>query len=47
MSTWLAIAEALRAMDPGEFQLWLEPLTAAVDEPGRLVLACPNAFHLA
>lgn len=45
---WPALTEALRAgLDPGEFQLWLEPLSVAVDEPGRLVLACPNAFHLA
>jgi len=47
MSSWPALTEALRAMDPGEFQLWLEPLTVAADEPSRLVLACPNAFHLA
>lgn len=48
MSAWPALAEALRAsLDPGERQLWLEPLTVAADEPGRLLLACPNAFHLA
>ncbi len=48
MSAWPALTEALRAsLDPGEFQLWLEPLTVAADEPGRLLLACPNAFHLA
>ncbi|MFH1060133.1 MAG: chromosomal replication initiator protein DnaA [Pseudomonadota bacterium] len=46
-SAWSRLSDALSAgMDPDEFQVWLEPLVVIRDEPGRLVLTCPNAFHL-
>ncbi|MFZ5587036.1 MAG: chromosomal replication initiator protein DnaA [Thermodesulfobacteriota bacterium] len=45
--SWADLSAALRAgMDPDEFQVWLEPLVVVRDEPSRLILACPNAFHL-
>jgi chromosomal replication initiator protein len=44
---WHELSPALRqAIAREEFQLWLEPLAVVEDNPARLLLACPNGFHL-
>jgi chromosomal replication initiator protein len=43
-----AIKEHLAAqLEPEEYQVWIAPLTSLAAEADRLVLGCPNAFHLA
>ncbi|MBI5522703.1 MAG: chromosomal replication initiator protein DnaA [Desulfarculus sp.] len=44
---WHELRLALRQVfAPEDFQLWLEPLAIVEEGPGRLLLACPNGFHL-
>jgi chromosomal replication initiator protein len=44
---WHELSPALRqAIAREEFQLWLEPLAVVEDNPARLLLDCPNGFHL-
>ncbi|MFH1033823.1 MAG: chromosomal replication initiator protein DnaA [Pseudomonadota bacterium] len=46
--SWPILRQRLQeALEPADFQLWIEPLALAEQSPGRLVLACPNAVHLA
>ncbi|MBI4800332.1 MAG: chromosomal replication initiator protein DnaA [Desulfarculus sp.] len=44
---WPALRQRLlEVLEPEEHLLWIDPLAVAEAGPGRMLLACPNAFHL-
>jgi len=46
LGLWINLREKIQAaLDPWEYQIWIEPLRFQFFEQGRLSLGCPNSFH--